>query len=454
MAKSSNNAFLLLGLGGLLLALNGVGLLLQKQGNVPWFVATAIAQGIVYLLAVWMVCRTGPKRGVLVVILVFAGLLRVSILFSQPILSDDIYRYVWDGRVQASGINPYRFIPADKELAPLRDQAIYPNINRREYARTIYPPLAQAIFFGATRISESVLCMKAVIVAFEAAAVLMLIRLLVLLGLPAQRVLIYAWHPLAIWEFGGSGHIDAAAVALVVLALWMRKRDSPVLTGVALAGATLVKLFPVVLFPALYRRGDWKMPAAFFASVFFGYLPYLGVGTVVMGFLPGYLQEEGFQGGWGIFLPSLVERLRPSWHLDGTAYLLVASIVLLAVGLRFSFRRSDDGNGYIAAAITLATIFLIFLSPHYPWYFLWVVPMLCFHPYIPTLYLTVICFVLYEALLQATGPLLFRVNILLYLPFALLAILGLLLRRTGNGTGRTASCEIGEENRIAAYISK
>lgn len=452
MARSSNNAFLFLGLGGMLLALNGAGLFLQRQGNLPWFVATAIAQGIIYLLAVWMVCRIAPKRGVLFVILVFAGLLRLSILFSPPVLSDDIYRYVWDGRVQASGINPYRFVPADKQLAPLRDQAIYPRINRREYARTIYPPLAQAIFFAATRVSESVLWMKAVIVAFEAAAVLVLIRLLVLLGLPAQRVLIYAWHPLAVWEFAGSGHIDAAAVALIVLALWMRKRNSPVLTGVALAGATLVKLFPMVLFPALYRKWDWKMPAAFFASVFVGYLPYLGVGTLVLGFLPGYLREEGFRGGWGMFLPSLFERLWPSLHLDGSAYLVLASIALLAVGLWFSFRHSENGDAHIAAATTLATIFLILLSPHYPWYFLWVVPMLCFHPYVPMLYLTVASFVHYEALLQTTGPVLFRVNTLLYFPFVLLAIIGLLLRR--NRTARPASCEIGEENRIATCISK
>ena len=460
MARSSNNTILLVGLGGLLLALNGVGLLLQKQDNVPWFVAIALAQGIVYLLAVWIVCRAGPRRELLWTVLLFAALLRLSVLFVPPALSDDIYRYVWDGRVQAAGINPYKFVPADRELAPLRDQAIYPRINRREYAHTIYPPLAQMIFYGVTRVSESVTWMKAAMVAFEVVAVLGLTRLLALLGVPAQRVLIYAWHPLAIWEFAGSGHIDAAAVALIVLALWMRKRNSPVLTGIALAGATLVKIFPVVLFPALYRKWDWKMPAAFFATIGFAYLPYLGVGTGALGFLPGYLQEEGLKEGWGIFLLNLVEWLRPAWHLDGAGYLFVAAAALLALGLWLGLRRSanhpnsrKDGvcrgpreaNAYIAAAITLATAFMVLLSPHYPWYFLWVVPMLCLQPYVPTLYLTVISFILYGTRLQAPGPVLFRLNAMVYLPFALLIAIDLLLRyRVAAQRGHAAIREIPE----------
>src|SRR5207253_5010451 len=110
--------------------------------------------------------------------ILFAVLFRLSLLFSAPYLSDDIYRYVWDGRVQAARINPYRYIPADPALAQLRDDKIYPRINRRDYAHTIYPPAAEAVYFLTTRISESVTWMKATMVLFEGIAVWAIAQLL------------------------------------------------------------------------------------------------------------------------------------------------------------------------------------------------------------------------------------------------------------------------------------
>ncbi len=305
--------------GCTLLGLNLVGRHLQREDGItspqwlqqlPWFVAIALAQGAVYLIAVWLVLRDGPAPRSLAVILVFAALLRLTILFAPPYLSDDIYRYVWDGRVQAAGVNPYRFVPADPALQGLRDGAVYQHINRRDYAHTIYPPLAQSIFLGITRVSESVTWMKTCMVGFEVVAIWLLLRLLVLLGLPAQRVLIYAWHPLTVWEFAGSGHVDAAAIALLAVALWARQRKFPALTGIVLAGATLVKLFPALLFPALYRRWDWKMPLAFLVTLAAGYVPYASLGTSVFGFLPGYLQEEGLKTGWSIYLLNVRGRTR------------------------------------------------------------------------------------------------------------------------------------------------
>jgi uncharacterized membrane protein len=99
--------------------------------------------------------------------------------------------------------------------------------------------------------------MKATLLAFEVAGVLLLLRLLDEWRLPRERILIYAWHPLTLWEFAGSGHVDAAIVTFVALALWARRREKAWLTGSALAAAALVKFFPAVLFPALYRRWDW-----------------------------------------------------------------------------------------------------------------------------------------------------------------------------------------------------
>src|SRR5204862_1171502 len=91
------------------------------------------------------------QRSALLVILTGAVAMRLAMLWVEPYLSSDIYRYIWDGRVQAAGINPYRYVPKAPELARLRDAEIWPNINRPDYAVTIYPPAAQAIFFAVTR---------------------------------------------------------------------------------------------------------------------------------------------------------------------------------------------------------------------------------------------------------------------------------------------------------------
>src|ERR1041385_8962260 len=143
-------------IGSILLILYRVGLHSRVTTDIVWFIKLALVQSVLYLIAAWLIFRARNARSTLIIVLVLAGIFRLSILFAPPYLSDDIYRYVWDGRVQAAGINPYHYIPAAPELAHLRDDAIYPRINRREWAHTIYPPVAQVVFFLTTRISESV----------------------------------------------------------------------------------------------------------------------------------------------------------------------------------------------------------------------------------------------------------------------------------------------------------
>src|SRR5437867_5337576 len=104
--------------------------------------------------------------------------------------------------------------------------------------------------------------------------------LLASFGMHRQRILIYAWHPLTVWEFAGSGHVDPLAFTFIVLALLARRRNWETATGITLGLATLAKLFPIVLFPALYRRWGWKMPVALIATIVIGYVPYLGVGPL------------------------------------------------------------------------------------------------------------------------------------------------------------------------------
>ena len=222
-------------LGGVLFALTMGGLSLHVPGELgigsislkTWFVVIAGVSAMVYLLAVLLVThRTGSRRGVWVVLLVAAAL-RLPLIVSPPFLSTDIYRYVWDGRVQAAGVNPFRYLPADPALTSLRDDRVYPRIARGEYARTIYPPAAQVVFAAVGFSWSSVTGVKATMVGFEILAVLCLLRLLAAAKLPAEHVLIYAWNPLPIWAFAGNGHVDAVLICFVSAALLLRvlRRD-------------------------------------------------------------------------------------------------------------------------------------------------------------------------------------------------------------------------------------
>lgn len=416
--------------GCLLLLLNSVGLYLQHQDNLQWFIAAAFAQGIIYLAGVWLVLKERHVPRALTLILLFAALLRIGALVTPPYLSDDIYRYIWDGRVQAARINPYRFVPDSSELESLRDDAIYPLINRSGYAPTIYPPVAQAIFFVATRVSESITWMKMVMVGFEALAIWMLVRLLRTLGHPDERVLIYAWNPVTIWEFGGSGHIDAAAVAFLVLALLARRRNLPAITGIALACATLTKLYPALIFPALYRRWDWKMPAGFAATFVLGYLPFAKVGRRVLGFLPGYFEEEGLISGARFYPWQLMQKVWQVPWFNGVSYLALLLLLLVALAVWLTFREHRGDDEFLVHATVLAAVSTVLFSPHYPWYFAWLLPLLVFVSYVPLVYLTFAAIVLYQSRGHDTPESLFWANTLLYLPFAMLVVAQWLWKRT------------------------
>ena len=370
--------------------LTGAGSPAQRAYGFDGIVAVALAQGVIYAPAVWLVWRNTGSRGAAAVIIGFAIAMRVVVLLAPPNLSTDIYRYVWDGRVLAAGINPYKYIPDDAHLAPLRDGAIFPKINRHGYARTIYPPAAETIFFLVTRLSESLAAMKLAMVGFEAVAVALMLRLLARAGRPSSWIAVYVWHPLPLWEFAGSGHIDAAMIAFVTLALWSRRRW---LTGLALAAATLVKFYPAVLLPAMWRRWDWRMLALYGAAIMLAYLPFAGAGALVIGFLPGYIGEEGFAGGAGFYWWNLAKSVLPV-GVSNIPYITAAACLLAALAGRTAFqRRGPDAD--IGGAALLAGAFTVLLTPHYSWYFSWLVVFACLVASPALAWLTATSFVLY-----------------------------------------------------------
>lgn len=363
------------------------------------FTPTVWAQCLVYALSTFLLLQRWPSavddRTLLAIIISVGVILRIVALATPPnFLSTDVYRYVWDGRVQGAGINPYLFIPSEPAVAFLRDGAIYPHINRLYTAPTIYPPFAQMVFFAITRLGQSVMSMRLAMLAFEAIAVLALAVLLKRQGLPMRRLALYLWHPLPVWEFACGAHVDAIALAMSLLAILAATANKRSLSGALLAAAALTKFLPVAIAPALYRRWDWRMPAAFLAVVACGYALYSSAGWKVLGFLGSYAAEEGMTQGQGVFIAMLLQDigLSPLPALLGFAAIAVA--VLGTMMIRALSRNHDvSAMPALAGGFSIATLVLI--SPHYPWYFCWLVPFICFLPRASLIYLTSAVFYLY-----------------------------------------------------------
>jgi alpha-1,6-mannosyltransferase len=392
---------------------------------------------VLYLGAVliFLIQPSNVNRYTFWIIVAFAIACRLVALLPAPYLSTDVYRYVWDGVVQHARINPYRYVPGDARLTFLRapNQNIYDHINRRDYARTIYPPVAQMLFFIISFISPTVTFMKTAMVLFEGLTMFGLVKLLREIGMQREWTLLYAWCPMLVWEFAGSGHMDSMVMAFMVFALLYRYRRQPVLTGLFLGLAVLTKFYPLVLFPALYRRGDWKMPTTMAGLAILFYAPYLSAGKMVFGFLGGYVDEEGMASGSRYFLLELAQHLPGLHGVSNWAYIgFVAAMfgALMVWAWRTGCRADSSRDAFLWPAFGLALALMLLFSPHYPWYVAWLVPFLVLLPNLTVM--TYVCGLFYlctTALAAGYGPKQYALNEILYSAVAIAFMIEMVGRR-------------------------
>ncbi len=352
------------------------------RGQVPIFLALFGGATAVYLLAVrW--CETASLRMVLLLGLLF----RATLLPSLPTLSDDIYRYVWDGRVQASGINPYRYAPASEALAHLRDNEIYPKINHPDVS-TIYPPLAEALFLGCYALFPSLWTVKIALVGIDLLAAWFLLGLIRLYDQHPGQLLIYLWNPLLVVEVAGSGHVDILGAAFVVVALLYLQIGGYGRAVGALGLSFLAKFFALCLVPVFWRwmcvrgRGEegWRgrlqamvrptkaWPVLVFpAVVLVGYLPYADAGE---GLFRGLLT---YAAHWEFNAPvyGLLKTLLDSGTAARTAIAALFGCAALALTLGW--------GPPIQAGYLLTGLFLWLTPTLHPWYLVWILPFLVFY---------------------------------------------------------------------------
>ena len=382
--KTISPLYVLAGVGALLAALTvGTPFAFRAAGDNAFIAMTIPA--CFFTIVATCVAERAPSKQALWLILGLGAVLRAYVLLFDPLLSSDIYRYVWDGRVQAAGINPYRYFPAHDALAWLRDATIFPHVNRADYAVTIYPPVAQFFFLAVTRLGENVTVMRLALLGCEAIGVFVMMLMLRRLERPSARIVAYLWHPLPIWQIANSGHVDAAMVALMLVGLWVAFNGRIFLGAVLVTLGALVKPFVAPVLAVIWRPWDWKVPLVVIATVVLCYLPYLSVGSGVLGFLTaGYLQEEGWGSGKGIWPLSIWRLMFGSHQGDVVIYGALAVAILLIIMFRAALRPLDRPASRIASANVLLVATLLLLSPNYPWYFLLIMPFVALSGNAPT----------------------------------------------------------------------
>src|ERR1700722_10193760 len=227
----------------------------RKFSNVgePSFIIPLAVAGIAYLLAIREMFSTPrfPHR-VIVIGLVLAALWHLPFLLMPPGSDDDVHRYVWDGRVQRLGYNPYMAVPSDPALAALHTPETR-TLNNPDLPSP-YPAGAELFFRAVTAIHESVFALKVAFVLCDFAIVLVLLDVLRSSRQGLHWVLAYAWNPLLATEVAGSGHIDIVGVLLLLVSLAALSRRWRAVAAVAFGLAVAVKFLPIVLLPLYWRR--------------------------------------------------------------------------------------------------------------------------------------------------------------------------------------------------------
>jgi alpha-1,6-mannosyltransferase len=327
----------------------------------PYFISSLTVAGIAYLLAVRELFSAAklPRR-VIVIGLVLAALWHFPFLLTPPGADDDIHRYVWDGRVQRLGYNPYIVVPSDPALAGLHTPETR-TLNHPDLTSP-YPAGAELFFRAVTAIHESVFALKVAFVLCDIAIVFVLLDILRRSGQGMHWVLAYAWNPLLAVEVAGSGHIDIVGALLLLVSFAALGRRWRAVAAMAFGLAVAVKLLPIVLLPLYWRRVRIRDAALAVIVVGLLYVPFLSHGRIPIGSLGTYVQSFRFNDP--VF--AAIERVAAPQLAAGLA---VLTGFLTAIWMRRqSETLSPDAFAWPMAASLLCAPVV------YPWYLLWLLP--------------------------------------------------------------------------------
>jgi len=341
------------------------------------FFLYVIATGLI----LWKPARH-PKTN-LIIIAVFTVLFRITLWFTEPTLSTDVWRYIWDGRLASNGVNPYAERVDSETLdyleTPLRERV------EHQWMASPYPPAAIVMFGGIyTSSPENPLAMQVAFTLFDLACAGVIVLILQQLHQPLERVLLYTWNPLIVVEFAHGAHLDSMMTLFVLLALYASLRGQQTWSMVTLAIATLTKLIPILLLPVFIRRwGVWRT-LAFGIIVVAAFAPFTGAGlglteasdgTGIFGALRIYTSFWKTNDGLFYWLVKALESFSVPHALN-----IGKTVGLLPLGVfgLWILVRGEDAppEQIILNCALLMSIYTLFQAAVFPWYLAWLVALI------------------------------------------------------------------------------
>jgi hypothetical protein len=339
-------------------------LLGDLRTHIPEYLLYLFILALFYFLA-GFISTQNTSISALWVILAFALLFRLITVFSTPTLSDDIYRYAWEGYVQTHGINPYLSAPDAPELTGYRN-AIWHLVNNKSVS-AIYPPLSQVVNALTFLLAGSIWGFKLLFVILDGVVICGILKLLGLRSQNLSQVMFYAWNPLIVTEIAGSGHHDPLVVALLLWATICCLTNRPVRSVLLLGTSILSKLYPILMVPFLFKRIAPRHWLWLPLVLTLGYVPYIRAGSHLFTALSYYKEKWRFNG----FLFGMLTQATSELVAERV---VVAVILLLLV---FAFVKSAD---FVKQQYWLVGGVLLLTPTLFPWYLVWIIPLLCFFP--------------------------------------------------------------------------
>lgn len=322
-----------------------------------------LAASAAWLASVFVLRRKTLRRSTIIMLLAAGIAIRLALLPVQPIGSDDVFRYLWDGRVQSHGIDPYAFAPGDSTLVSLHTADLPARVNNPIF-KTPYLPFTQWIFWFAYQFGgEQTAGIKVLLFLSECLTVFILARLLKHLALPPQNILLYALCPLPILQFALDGHIDGLGIPLILGGVFLWLQDRRTFALILLGLSISVKPVGLVLLPLLiFNEKSWKW------RFWIGFIPIL---TIICQFFPYLWSSNPFEGiltfgkNWsynGAIFQSIYGVLHENQISRVVCGFLLAAILLVLVMRRWGFSKSAY----------YCVLFLLLCSPVvHPWYVTW-----------------------------------------------------------------------------------
>jgi len=347
----------------------------SSMGSLSFIIPLGVA-GAAYLLTIReLFYRSKFSRHMIVLGLALAALWHLPFLLHSPGLDDDIHRYVWDGRVQRLGYNPYLVVPNDPDLARLHTPETH-TLNNPDLPSP-YPAGAQLFFRAVTAIHESVFALKVAFVTCELAIVLILLDIFRRTGQGMHWALAFAWNPLLPIEVAGSGHIDIVGALLLLVSVAALQRRWRAVAAVAFGLAVAVKFLPIVILPLYWKRVRIRDVATAAIAIAILYVPFLDHGRIPLGSLGTYVRSFRFNDP--VF--ATLERVAPPQLVAALAVLVG---FLVAIGIRRNSPTwSPDAVAWPMAASLLCAPVV------YPWYLIWLLPFVGSASMVPIILWTV-----------------------------------------------------------------